>query len=136
MANSTTMRAAQARGVGVSHCRRRKPDLGSIDDDDQYVRDVEETLADSFRLEGAGHPGEGRESPRRRDVEAARQIRERIKIPLIADIHYDYRMAVACLDAVRRRVGRPWTKSDQSGNIGGEERFKEIVRKAGTKESR
>ena len=30
-------------------------------------------------------------------------IRDRISIPLIADIHYDYRMALACLEAVTSR---------------------------------
>ena len=55
----------------------------------------------------------------------------RSSIPLIADIHYDYRMALACLDAVTPS-GRPAIDKIRinPGNIGGEERFKEIVRKA------
>ena len=50
---------------------------------------------------------------------------------MIADIHYDYRMALACLDAATPS-GRPAVDKIRinPGNIGGEERFKEVVRKA------
>ena len=43
---------------------------------------------------------------RKDDVEGCKLIRPRIKLPLIADIHYDYRMALACLDATTAD-GRP-----------------------------
>src|SRR5271155_1013671 len=93
--------------------------------------DVEETLAQILRLEEAGCEIVRVTIPKKEDVEAARLIRDRIKIPLIADIHYDYRMALACLDAVTPS-GQPAVDKIRinPGNIGGEERFKEIVRKA------
>ncbi len=93
--------------------------------------DVEETLAQILRLEEAGCEIVRVTIPKKEDVEAAKLIRDRIKIPLIADIHYDYRMALACLDAVTPS-GRPAIDKIRinPGNIGGEERFKEIVRKA------
>src|SRR5207302_9719821 len=58
-------------------------------------------------------------------------IRSRIHIPLIADIHYDYRMALGCLEATTPD-GRPAVDKIRinPGNIGGEERYKEVVRKA------
>src|SRR5262249_14195275 len=57
--------------------------------------------------------------------------RDQIKIPLIADIHYDYRMALACLDATTPSGKRAVDKIRiNPGNIGGLERFKEVVRKA------
>ena len=68
--------------------------------------DVEETLAQILRLEEAGCEIVRVTIPKKEDVEAAKLIRDRIKIPLIADIHYDYRMALACLDAVTPS-GRP-----------------------------
>src|SRR6185437_1118564 len=69
--------------------------------------------------------------PKKEDVEACRLIRDQIRLPLIADIHYDYRMALACLDAVTPSGKRAVDKIRiNPGNIGGEERFKEVVRKA------
>src|SRR4029079_15797916 len=60
-----------------------------------------------------------------------RLIGDLIDIPLIADIHYDYRMALACLEAVTPS-GRPAVDKIRinPGNIGGAERFQEVGRKA------
>ena len=93
--------------------------------------DVEETVAQIHRLEEAGCEIVRVTVPKKEDVEACKVIRSRIKIPLIADIHYDYRMALACLDATTDD-GRPAVDKIRinPGNIGGDERFKEVVRKA------
>src|SRR2546421_3625052 len=93
--------------------------------------DVEATLAQIHRLEEAGCEIVRVTVPKKEDVEAVKLIRDRIKIPLIADIHYDYRMALACLEAVTPS-GRPAVDKIRinPGNIGGEERFKEVVRRA------
>ncbi len=93
--------------------------------------DAEATIAQIRRLEEAGCEIIRVTVPKKDDVEACKLIRSRIKIPLIADIHYDYRMALACLDATTDD-GRPAVDKIRinPGNIGGEERFKEVVRKA------
>src|SRR3954467_15308286 len=93
--------------------------------------DAEETIAQIQRLEEAGCELIRVTVPKKEDVEACRGIRSRIKLPLIADIHYDYRMALACLEATTDD-GRPAVDKIRinPGNIGGEERFKEVVRKA------
>jgi (E)-4-hydroxy-3-methylbut-2-enyl-diphosphate synthase len=93
--------------------------------------DAEATIAQIHRLEEAGCEIVRVTVPKKEDVEACRHIRAAIKIPLIADIHYDYRMALACLDATTAD-GRPAVDKIRinPGNIGGEERFKEVVRKA------
>ncbi|AGA26285.1 flavodoxin-dependent (E)-4-hydroxy-3-methylbut-2-enyl-diphosphate synthase [Singulisphaera acidiphila] len=93
--------------------------------------DVEETIAQIQKLEEAGCEIVRVTVPKKEDVEACRLIRSRIKIPLIADIHYDYRMALACLEATTD-AGRPAVDKIRinPGNIGGEERFKEVIRKA------
>ena len=93
--------------------------------------DVEATLAQIRRLEEAGCEIVRVTVPKKEDVEGVKAIRDQIKIPLIADIHYDYRMALACLDA-RTPSGRRAVDKIRinPGNIGGEERFKEVVRKA------
>jgi (E)-4-hydroxy-3-methylbut-2-enyl-diphosphate synthase len=93
--------------------------------------DAEATLAQIARLEEAGCELIRVTVPKKEDVEACKVIRGRIKLPLIADIHYDYRMALACLEATTD-TGRPAVDKIRinPGNIGGEERFKEVVRKA------
>jgi (E)-4-hydroxy-3-methylbut-2-enyl-diphosphate synthase len=93
--------------------------------------DAEATLDQIHRLEEAGCEIVRVTVPKKEDVEAVKLIRDRIKIPLIADIHYDYRMALACLEAETPSGRRAVDKIRiNPGNIGGEERFKEVVRKA------
>ncbi len=61
------------------------------------------------------------------DMEAAEQlpgIKSKIKIPLIADIHFDYRLAIAALNA-----GVDGLRINP-GNIGGEEPTRKVVRLA------
>ena len=93
--------------------------------------EVDATVAQIKALEEAGCEIVRVTVPKKEDVEACRAIRSRISIPLIADIHYDYRMALACLDATTDD-GRPAVDKIRinPGNIGGDDRFKEVVRKA------
>src|SRR5258708_18369332 len=93
--------------------------------------DIAETVAQIQRLEEAGCEIVRVTIPKKEDVAAACAIRSQIKIPLIADIHYDYRMALACLDATTAD-GRPAVDKIRinPGNIGGVDRFKQVVRKA------
>src|SRR4051794_8458003 len=84
--------------------------------------DAEETIAQILRLEEAGCEVVRVTVPKKEDVEAVGYIRSKIHIPLIADIHYDYRMALGCLDATTPD-GRPAIDKIRlnPGNIGGEE---------------
>ncbi|WP_165073514.1 flavodoxin-dependent (E)-4-hydroxy-3-methylbut-2-enyl-diphosphate synthase [Paludisphaera rhizosphaerae] len=93
--------------------------------------DAQATLEQIRRLEEAGCEVVRVTVPKKEDVEGVKAIRDHIKIPLIADIHFDYRMALACLEA-RTPSGRRAVDKIRinPGNIGGEERFKEVVRKA------
>ena len=93
--------------------------------------DAEATLEQILRLEEAGCEVVRVTVPKKEDVEACSAIRDRIRIPLIADIHYDYRMALACLEA-RTPSGRRAVDKIRinPGNIGGGDRFKEVIRKA------
>ncbi len=61
--------------------------------------DIDETVAQIHALEEAGCELVRVTVPKKEDVEACKAIKSRIKLPLIADIHYDYKMALACLDA-------------------------------------
>ncbi|MFO0960687.1 MAG: flavodoxin-dependent (E)-4-hydroxy-3-methylbut-2-enyl-diphosphate synthase, partial [Isosphaeraceae bacterium] len=55
--------------------------------------DAEATLAQIRALEEAGCEVIRVTVPKKEDVEGCKAIRDHIKIPLIADNHYDYRMA-------------------------------------------
>ena len=58
-------------------------------------------------------------------VPAFGKIRERVTLPLVADIHFDHRLAIACIDAGADKV------RINPGNIGGTKRLQEIARRAG-----
>ena len=93
--------------------------------------DVEQTLAQIHALEEAGCELIRVTIPKKEDVEAAKAIRDHMKVPLIADIHYDYRMALACLEARTPSGKRAIDKIRMNpGNIGGADRYKQIVREA------
>jgi (E)-4-hydroxy-3-methylbut-2-enyl-diphosphate synthase len=93
--------------------------------------DADQTIAQIRRLEEAGCELVRVTVPKKEDVEACCAIRDQMSTPLIADIHYDYRMALACLEAVTPSGRRAVDKIRiNPGNIGGEERFKEVVRRA------
>jgi (E)-4-hydroxy-3-methylbut-2-enyl-diphosphate synthase len=57
-------------------------------------------------------------------AQAFAQIKKRIHIPLVADIHFDYRLAIAAIEhgADKIRIN--------PGNIGGEDRLRAVVEKA------
>ncbi len=91
----------------------------------------EPTLEQILRLEEAGCEIVRVTVPKKEDVAGCAAFRDRMTTPLIADIHYDYKMALACLDAVTPSGKRAIDKIRiNPGNIGGVERFKEVIRKA------
>ena len=57
-------------------------------------------------------------------AESIRKIKEQIHIPLVADIHFDYRLAIAAIEngADKIRIN--------PGNIGDEKRVRAVVEKA------
>jgi (E)-4-hydroxy-3-methylbut-2-enyl-diphosphate synthase len=92
---------------------------------------VQATLDQIHRLEEAGCEIIRVTVPKKEDAAAVGQIRSQIKIPLIADIHFDYRMALACMDAKTPDGKRAVDKIRiNPGNIGGRKRFEEVIRKA------
>jgi (E)-4-hydroxy-3-methylbut-2-enyl-diphosphate synthase len=93
--------------------------------------DVDATVEQIQRLEEAGCEIARVTVPKKEDLAAVGFIRSRMRVPLIADIHYDYRMALGCLEATTPDGKRAVDKIRiNPGNIGGEERYKEVVRKA------
>jgi (E)-4-hydroxy-3-methylbut-2-enyl-diphosphate synthase len=85
------------------------------------TRDVPRTVAQIHRLEAAGCDIVRVAVPDREAALAIRGIREQIAIPLIGDIHFDYRLAIAAMengvDGIRINPG----------NLGGEEKIASVV---------
>jgi (E)-4-hydroxy-3-methylbut-2-enyl-diphosphate synthase len=88
------------------------------------TRDVRATVAQIRRLEKAGAEIVRLAVPDRKAAAALREIRSRVRVPLIADIHFDHRLALAALDA-----GVDGLRLNP-GNIGPAGRVREVVRAA------
>lgn len=88
------------------------------------TRDAPATIRQILVLEEAGCEIIRVAVPDRVAAEALPAIKRGIHIPLIADIHFDYRLALAALDA-----GVDGLRLNP-GNIGAEERVQQVVRKA------
>ena len=86
------------------------------------THDVEATCDEIARLEEAGCELIRVTVPKPKDAEALSKIKARMKVPLIADVHFDYRMALASVDA-----GADCIRINP-GNIGSRERVQEVVR--------
>jgi (E)-4-hydroxy-3-methylbut-2-enyl-diphosphate synthase len=85
---------------------------------------VEATLAQITRLEAAGCEFVRLAVPDHESVQAFGEIRRRTTILLIADIHFDYRLALEVLQAGAAKIRL------NPGNIGGPERALEVAREA------
>ncbi len=85
------------------------------------TEDVEATVAQILALEEAGCEIVRSTVPTREAAEAVKAIKSRIHIPLVADIHFDYRMAIAAMEngADKIRIN--------PGNIGSAERVRAVV---------
>jgi len=85
---------------------------------------VDQVVAQIHRLEEAGCELVRVTVPKPEDAAALGEIKKRIKIPLICDIHFDYKMALAALDHPIDKI------RINPGNIGGMDRYKQVVLKA------
>jgi (E)-4-hydroxy-3-methylbut-2-enyl-diphosphate synthase len=88
---------------------------------------VEAVLAEIHRLEEAGCEIVRVTVPKIEDAAALGEIKRRIKIPLICDIHFDYKMALAAMDHPIDKI------RINPGNIGGYDRYRQVIRKAKAK---
>ncbi|MDN5346684.1 MAG: (E)-4-hydroxy-3-methylbut-2-enyl-diphosphate synthase [Clostridia bacterium] len=88
------------------------------------TRDIEATLAQIKRLERAGCEIVRVAVPDAEAAKALKKLKAQAKIPLVADIHFDYRLALAALEA-----GVDGLRLNP-GNIGGRERVKIVAREA------
>jgi (E)-4-hydroxy-3-methylbut-2-enyl-diphosphate synthase len=86
--------------------------------------DIEATVTQIHRLEEAGCELVRVTVPKAQDAAVLGEIRRQIKIPLICDIHFDYKMALAAMDHPIDKI------RINPGNIGGYDRYRQVIRKA------
>lgn len=88
------------------------------------TEDVDATVAQILALEKAGCEIIRCAVPTMEAAEALKNIKKQIHIPLVADIHFDYRLAIAAIEngADKIRIN--------PGNIGSRERVQAVVDKA------
>lgn len=85
------------------------------------TEDVAATVAQIKRLEAAGCDIIRCAVPTMEAAKALREIKKQVEIPVVADIHFDYRLAIAAIEhgADKIRIN--------PGNIGSAERVKAVV---------
>ncbi len=88
------------------------------------TEDVEATVSQILRLEWAGCEIIRCTVPTMEAAQALAKIKEQIHIPLVADIHFDYKMAIAAIEngADKIRIN--------PGNIGSREKVAQVVKAA------
>src|SRR5438874_1067287 len=91
------------------------------------THDLEATVAQIHRLEEAGCEIVRVTVPKPEDAAVLGEIKKRIHLPLICDIHFDYKMALAALDHPVDKI------RINPGNIGGHDRYRQVIRKAKAK---
>ena len=88
------------------------------------TEDVKATAAQILQLEAVGCDIIRVAVPTMEAAQALTEIKKQIHIPLVADIHFDYRLAIAAIEHGADKV------RINPGNIGSEERVRAVVEKA------
>ena len=86
------------------------------------TQDVEATVSQIERLEAAGCDIIRVAVPDTEAANAVAEIKKRIRLPLVADIHFDYRLALASIDGGADKVRL------NPGNIGSFDRVRAVAR--------
>ena len=86
------------------------------------VEDIEGNVAQARRCEAAGCQILRVTCPTPADARCVEAVKKAVNIPVVADIHFDYRAALACAAAGVDKI------RINPGNIGSDDRVKEVVR--------
>jgi (E)-4-hydroxy-3-methylbut-2-enyl-diphosphate synthase len=92
-----------------------KTDTGDVGATVRQVRALERAGCEIVRVAVPDHGA----------VAAFGKIRAKVSLPLVADVHFDHRLALACIDVGADKV------RVNPGNIGGTARLQEVARRAG-----
>lgn len=83
--------------------------------------DHDGAVAQAIALEKAGCSIVRLSVPNRDCLETIRRLKQNVSMPIVADIHYDYRMAIASVEAGADKI------RINPGNIGSEEKVRAVV---------
>jgi (E)-4-hydroxy-3-methylbut-2-enyl-diphosphate synthase len=86
--------------------------------------DVEATVAQIRRLESAGADLVRVAVPDQASAEAIASIKSQVDVPIVADVHFDYRLAIASIEAGADKL------RINPGNIGGVDKVEAVARAA------
>ena len=86
------------------------------------IRDLAGNVAQAKRLEAAGCQIIRVTVPSAEDARVVSAIKEQVALPLVADIHFDYRAAIAAAEAGADKI------RINPGNIGGDDRVAAVVK--------
>lgn len=86
-----------------------------------HTEDVDATVAQILELEAAGCDIIRVAVPTKEAAAAVKQIKQHIHIPLVADIHFDYRLAIAAIESGADKI------RINPGNIGSTDRVRTVV---------
>ncbi|MCQ2523308.1 MAG: flavodoxin-dependent (E)-4-hydroxy-3-methylbut-2-enyl-diphosphate synthase [Lachnospiraceae bacterium] len=89
-----------------------------------HTEDVKATIEQIHRLEAAGCEIIRSTVPTLEAAKAIAEIKKEISIPLVADIHFDYKMAVAAIENGADKV------RINPGNIGSDDKLREVIKAA------
>ena len=118
--NSTTRRQTREIFVGKVKIGGRSP-VAVQSMTNTFTRDVEATVSQIKRLEKYGCELVRVAVPDKESAVAITKIKEKISIPLIADIHFDFRLALASIEAGADAL------RINPGNIGGKKKIKTVL---------
>lgn len=85
------------------------------------TKDVEATVSQIWELEKAGCEIIRVACLDKEDAKAIKEIKQKIHIPIVADIHFDYQIALEAIEAGADKI------RINPGNIGSEEKVKAVV---------
>jgi (E)-4-hydroxy-3-methylbut-2-enyl-diphosphate synthase len=86
-----------------------------------YTHDINATVKQIQKLQDAGCDIVRCAIPEEKDALAIKQIKKHIRIPLVADIHFNYRLALTAIESGADKI------RINPGNIGGPEKLKAVV---------
>ena len=89
------------------------------------TKDIRETVRQISDLQAAGCQIVRIAVPDQESAEAFREIKSQTNIPLVADIHFDFRLAIAAIESGADKI------RINPGNIGSEDRIRKVLDKAG-----
>ncbi|MCI8700610.1 MAG: flavodoxin-dependent (E)-4-hydroxy-3-methylbut-2-enyl-diphosphate synthase [Clostridia bacterium] len=87
------------------------------------TKDIEATVNQTLKLQEAGCEIIRVACLDLEDAKAIKEIKSKINIPIVADIHYDYKIALQAIESGVDKI------RINPGNIGSEERIKKVVEK-------